>query len=419
MPARQPAGLPWPALLALSAAAFTDVLTDLLPAGLLPQMSASLHVPPARIGLLVTGFAVAASLAAIPVTAALRGLPRRGLLIGLLAGFAAGNAVTASSSLYLLTFAARLLAGLMGGTLWSMLAGYAVRIVPAAQRGRATAVVLAGLTVALCLGLPAGTALAGALGWRSSFAALAALAGLLMAWVRWQVPPAAGQARVRRVPVRRVLTQPGIPAVLAVTLLLVLGHQAMYTYIAPFAAQAGLGRISLVLFVFGIATIAGIWIAGQRGDRHLRPTLLGALALIASAMSVLGLDARVPALTLALVALWGVAFGAAPTLLQIALVSASGPVSADVATALQTTVYNAGIAAGALSGGLILAGLGPAGLPWATALCCGAALALVSLARRTGFPPANRAERAGGGPCRPKPGRARVRPPEQPPHRSG
>src|SRR5262249_46865048 len=137
-----PDAFPWWGLLALSAAAFTDVMTDLLPAGLLPQMSRDLGVPEARVGLLVSAFAVASALAATPVTAALRGLPRRPVLTAVLAGFALFDAVTAASPWYPLTFGARLAAGVMGGTLWSMLAGYAARMVPAGQRGRAIAVVL-------------------------------------------------------------------------------------------------------------------------------------------------------------------------------------------------------------------------------------------------------------------------------------
>src|SRR5436189_277410 len=188
-----PDTFPWWGLLALATAAFTDVVTDLLPAGLLPQMSTDLHVPEARIGLLVSAFAIASALAAIPVTALLRGLPRRPVLIGVLAGFALLNAVTAVSGWYPLTFAARLLAGVMGGALWSMLAGYAARMVPAAQRGRAIAVVLAGITVALCAGVPAGTALAAVLGWRAVFGLLAALALLLAAWTGRGVPAVGGE----------------------------------------------------------------------------------------------------------------------------------------------------------------------------------------------------------------------------------
>jgi predicted MFS family arabinose efflux permease len=356
---------------------------------LLPQMSGALHVPEARVGLLVSAFAIASALAAIPVTALLRGLPRRPVLISVLAGFALLDAVTAVSGWYPLTFAARLLAGVMGGTLWSMLAGYAARMVPARQRGRAIAVVLGGITVALCCGIPAGTALAAALGWRASFGLLAGLALLLTAWIRWQVPAFAGEPAGQRAPLRRVARQPGIRAVLAVTVLLLTGHQAMYTYVAPFAP----GRTGLVLLVFGVATVAGIWITGVVADRYLRPVLLAALGVIAVAMLVLGLAARAPAALLAASALWGAAFGGTPTLLQTALVDASGPASADVATALQTTVYNVGIAAGSLAGGLVLGGTGAAGLPWVTLAFTVAALGTVAAARRHAFPPERWQER--------------------------
>jgi predicted MFS family arabinose efflux permease len=382
--------LPLCGLLALATAAFTDVVTDLLPAGLLPQLSSSLHVSPARAGLLVTAFAVTSALAAIPVTAALRGLPRRAVLAGVLAGLAVADAVTAASPVWLLTMAARLVAGVMGGTMWSMLAGYAARMVPAQQRGRAIAIVLAGITAALCLGIPAGTALAGVAGWRASFALLAAMAALLVAWVRRAVPAFPGQARASRPPLRQVAARPGVRPVLAVTFLVLTGHQALYTYVAPFAGQAGFGRASLILLVFGIAAAAGIGIAGIIADRLLRPGLLAALAVLAAATAGLGLDAHCHAVLLGAAALWGAAFGGAPALLQTALIDASGPAGADVATSLQTTVYNVGIAAGSLTGGLILDRAGACVLPWATSVLAATAAVTVAAARRHAFPAARR-----------------------------
>jgi predicted MFS family arabinose efflux permease len=397
-----PAAFPWLGLLALATAAFTDVTTDLLPAGLLPQLGGSLHVPEARAGLLVSAFAVASAVAAIPVTAALRGLPRKAVLRSVLAGFVLLNAVTAISPWYPLTFAVRLLAGVMGGTLWSMLAGYAARMVPAAQRGRAIAVVLAGITIALSAGVPAGTALAAVLGWRAVFGLLAALALLLVAWTGRAVPAVPGEppaprrsrpgqprwrsrpGQQRRPSLRLVASGPGVPAVLAVTGLLLTGHQAMYTYVAPFAP----GRAGLVLFVFGAATVAGIWVTGMVADRYPRPALLAALALIGAAMLALAAAGRQPAVLLAAAAVWGAAFGAAPALLQTALVGAAGPARADVATALQTTVYNAGIAAGSAAGGLVLGHAGAARLPWFALAFSAAALVTVMIARRAAFPSA-------------------------------
>jgi predicted MFS family arabinose efflux permease len=179
-----------------------------------------------------------------------------------------------------------------------------------------------------------------------------------------------------------VATGPGVPAILAVTLLLLTGHQAMYTYVAPFAPH----RAGVVLLVFGLATAAGIGVTGIVADRHLRAALLIALAGIAAAMGALGLAGHQPAVLLGAAALWGAAFGGAPTLLQTALVDAAGPARADVATALQTTVYNAGIAAGSVAGGLALGRAGAAVLPWVTLACCAAALGAVAAARRHAFP---------------------------------
>ncbi|MFE4172274.1 MFS transporter [Streptomyces sp. NPDC056909] len=383
-------GLPLWGLLALFTAAFTAVMTELLPAGLLPDMSRSLGVSESRVGFLVTGYAAASFLAAIPLTAVLRGLRRRPVLMGTLAGFALCNAVTALSSDYALTFGARLMAGVMGGTLWAMLAGYAARMVPAERRGRAIAIVLAGITVALSFGIPADTALARLLGWRAAFGTVAMAAVVLVAWVAWRVPDFPGEPASERFPLWRIAAMPGIRTVLAITLLLLLGHQAMYTYMAPFTERSGLGsgRAGLVLFVFGLATVGGIWLVGVLIDRHPRPTLLGALALIAAAMLALGLFGRDPVVLLAAVAAWGVAFGGAPTLLQTALVRISGPGRADVATSMQTTVYNAGIAAGSLAGGVVLesAGTGAGALPWTTLPLIAVALATVTAARRHAFP---------------------------------
>jgi predicted MFS family arabinose efflux permease len=228
--------------------------------------------------------------------------------------------------------------------------------------------------------------LAGAVGWRAAFGVLAGLAVLLVGWVRWRVPAFPGEAPEARVPLVRVAALPGIPAVLSVTLFLLVGHQVMYTYVAPFAAHAGFGRTGLVLLAFGAATVVGIWITGVLVDGHLRAALLGALGLCAAVMLALGLVAAVPGVLLISVGFWGLAFGGAPTLIQTALVDASGPQRADVATSLQTTVYNAGIAAGSLTGGVVLEDVGAGALPWTALPLLVLALTVVTVARRSAFP---------------------------------
>ncbi|MEU6785449.1 MFS transporter [Nonomuraea angiospora] len=378
--------MPWSGLLALFSAAFTAVMTELLPAGLLPQLGAALGVPEGRAGFLVTAYAVASTLSAIPLTALLRGLPRRPVLVETLAGFALFNTVTALSSSYAVTFGARVLAGVMGGILWAMLVGYAARMVPVERRGRAIAIVSAGITVALCAGIPAGAALASAFGWRTAFLGLAVVAVALVGWVLWKVPDFPGEAATVRVPLRRVAVLPGVRTILGVTVLVLVGHQAMYTYLAPFVAFAGLGRTSVVLLVFGVGTVAGIWVTGVVIDRFPRVMLVVVLAVVAGAMAVLAVAGGPGWAPLGAVALWGAAFGGVPTLLQSALVDASGAGNADAATSMQTTVYNAGIAVGSLAGGLVLEGAGAGALPWTSLPLVAVAMAVVVAARRRAFP---------------------------------
>lgn len=381
------ARLPVAALLGLAGSAAVTLLTELLPVGVLPQMSSALHVSPAQIGLLASGYAAAATVAAVPLTALTRSLGRRPLLTGLLAGLALANVTTAVSASYPLTLAVRILAGLANGVLWSMLASYAAGIVTARHRGRAVAITLAGITVTLCAGIPAATALAGWIGWRPTFAVIAGGAAAMAGYVAATVPPLAGGAAGGRGRLGIVLRRPGIRAVLATTGLLLAGHQAMYTYIAPLARALGLGRTSLVLLTFGGCAVAGIILAGAEIDRHPRRIMLGAVALIAGAALVLALGARH---TVALIAAgaWGLGFGAAPTAIQTALIRAAGPGNGELATALQTTTYNAAIAAGSLFGGIALGRGGVAALPWTALPLAAATLVLVVTARRHAFPAA-------------------------------
>ena len=382
LPAYQPATerLPLSALLALACAGFITILTEALPAGLLPQMSRDLGVSEALLGQLVTLYALGSLLAAIPLVIATRGWRRRPLLMMAIGGFALVNSVTALSTDYWLTLTARFCAGVFAGLLWSLLAGYAMRMVAEPLQGRAIAVAMLGAPLALSLGVPAGTLLGATLGWRLSFALMSGLTLLLLVWVRWQVPDFAGQAAHQRLALRRVLSLPGLRPVLLVTLLYVVAHNILYTYIAPFLVPADLlGQIDRVLLVFGLAALLSIWLAGLLIDRWLRPLLLLSCALFILAALALAFGGDRPQVVYAAVAVWGLAFGGLPALLQTALAKAAGE-SADAAQAMLVTVWNLGIAGGGLLGAMLLAGLGVGAFPWVIA---GLLAVTLLIARRT------------------------------------
>ena len=378
--------LPLASLLALAMAAFITILTEALPAGLLPQMAQSLAVSEAWVGQTVTIYAIGSLMAAIPLTAATQGLRRRPLLLAALAGFVLANTVTTLSTSFVLTMTARFLAGVSAGVLWALLAGYAARMVPEHQKGRAIAVAMVGTPLALSLGVPAGTFFGNLVGWRVCFGIMSGLALVLMLWARLKLPDFAGQAAGRALSLRQVFTLPGVRPVLVAVLAFVLAHNVLYTYIAPFLSAAGMAqRTDAVLLVFGVASLLGIWIVGVLIDRRLRAMTLGSIGVFAMAALALGVARDVPGVVYVAVAAWGVAFGGSATLFQTALANVAGS-AADVAQSMLVTAWNLAIAGGALVGGVLLERLGAGAFAPALVALLVVALGVVWAARRHGFP---------------------------------
>ena len=387
--------LPVSGLLALAMTGFICIVTETLPAGLLPQISAGLGISAALAGQMVTAYALGSLLAAIPLTIATRGWRRRNVLLLTIIGFLVFNTVTALSSHYWLTLAARFFAGMAAGLAWSLLAGYARRMVAPHQQGRALALAMVGAPVALSLGVPLGTLLGSLVGWRAAFWIISALTLVLIGWVLAKVPDYPGQRAHERLPLRRVFTTPGVRPVLAVVIAWMLAHNILYTYIAPFVAPAGLtGRIDLVLLVFGAAAMAGIWITGKLVERHLRATVLASLATFAATALVLGVASHFPAVIYVGMAVWGLSFGGAATLLQTALADTAGS-GADVALSMNVVAWNGAIAAAGVVGGALLETWGTGAFPWAMVALLMLAFAVAWSARKHGFQPGRR---SGGAP---------------------
>ncbi len=373
----EPDVLPLGGLLALACAGFITILTEAMPAGLLPQMGAGLGVSPALVGQLVTLYALGSLLAAIPLTLLTRGWRRRPLLLVAIAGFALVNSVTAVSSHYGLTLVARFFAGVFAGLLWALLAGYASRMVAPHLQGRAIAIAMLGAPLALTLGVPAGTLLGTLVGWRLSFAIMTGLTLALLLWARWQLPDFAGQAAQQRLGLRQVMRLRGIRPVLWVTFTYVLAHNILYTYIAPLLEPAGIqADIDRVLLVFGLTALLSIWLVGLLIDRWLRPLVLFSCMLFGLSALALAFWIDSSAIIYTAVAAWGLAFGGLPALLQTALAKSAGE-SADAAQSMLVTVWNLGIAGGGLAGGLLLQSWGVLAFPWAVV-----ALMLLALCKR-------------------------------------
>jgi predicted MFS family arabinose efflux permease len=382
--------LPVAALLALAMTGFICIATETLPAGLLPQMAEGLGVSQSLAGQSVAAYAIGSLVAAIPLTILTQTWSRRNVLLLTVFGFLAFNSLTAISENYWLTLAARFLAGAAAGLAWSLLAGYARRMVEPHQQGRAMALAMVGTPIALSIGVPLGTWLGTAIGWRMAFGVMSALTLLLIVWIIAAVPNYPGQKGDSKVSLGRVAAMPGVRAVLSVVLFWMLAHNILYTYIAPFASRAGLSeRVDLVLLAFGIAALVGIWITGRVIDHALRASVLvalGAFSLIGLILTLFGTN---PVILLIATAVWGITFGGAATQLQTALADTAGE-GADIALSMNVVVWNSAIAGGSILGGVLLDKGGAATFPPAVFVLAIVAFGIALSARNTGFPTGRR-----------------------------
>jgi len=228
--------------------------------------------------------------------------------------------------------------------------------------------------------------------WQLVFVTMSLLTVGLIGWVFWKVPDFPGQSADKRVTVAKAFLTPGIRPVLLVVLAWMLAHNTLYTYIAPFLAPAGLGgRVDLVLLVFGAAALSGIWRTGLLVDRWLRASVLTSLSVFALVSVALIVGGHLPIVVLLAVAVWGLTFGGAATLLQTASADDASD-GVDISQAIVTTAWNSAIAAAAAS----LAAF--SSQPWALALfpgsCwppCSSPLAAAWQAKTRGFPSGPRA----------------------------
>lgn len=382
--------LPIGALLALAMTGFICIVTETLPAGLLPLISDGLGISTSMAGQMVTAYALGSVLAVIPMTIATRGWRRRNVLLLTIVGFLLFNSITAWSTHYGVTLVARFFAGVAEGLAWSLLAGYARRMVAPHQQGKALALAMVGTPIALSLGVPLGTWLGGLVGWRTTFGLMSALTLGLIVWVLVKVPDYPPQPAHQRLSLGKVLTTPGVRSVLAVVISWMLAHNILYTYIAPFLAPAGLAsRVDLVLLVFGVAALAGIWLTARLVEALLRKTVLVSLGTFAVICVVFGLLGSQPEMIYLGVAAWGLSFGGAATLLQTALADAAGD-GADVALSLNVVAWNSAIAGSGVVGGVLLDRWGVGSFPWAMLVLVIAALLIAWSAHAHGFKPGRR-----------------------------
>ncbi|HEY8589881.1 MAG TPA: MFS transporter [Naasia sp.] len=385
-----PGRFPALGLSVLAGAIFVSVTGEFLPTGLLPDMAADLDVSLSRTGILVTVFAATVVIATTPLTVLTRHVSRKALVILVLLVNAAATVLAALAPSYEFLLGARILAGLAHGLFWACVGSYATNLVPREQLTRAIAITGAGGSAAFVLGVPVGTLVGHAVGWRLAFVAIAVTMVILAALVVRFLPAVEHRVPVRTgeipLPLHKDRSLPTVLLVCSVIAVVLTGQNVIYTYIAPFIAEAGFGEAGVgpILFLYGGAGAVGLFLAGSLGSRRPRATLLGSMAVVVLSIVLLGALPASPVPTVALVLAWGTFFGVIPPLLQTRNLGAATPRMRDLASATMTTAFNAGIGGGALLGGVLLDSWGLRALPWAAAaiIAAGALILLPGLIER-------------------------------------
>ncbi|MEU4233894.1 MFS transporter [Nonomuraea sp. NPDC026600] len=389
----------WLAVFSVAVGTFTIVTSEMLPVGLLTSIAATLGVSDGTAGLMMSAPGLVAAVSAPVVAITTRRLDRRGTLLGLMALLAVANLAGAFAPNYPVMMAARVLTGVSIGGFWAFAAGLGPRLVPEGSVGRATSIILAGVSVASVLGVPVATFISSFAGWRTAFIAMGVLALALLALLATTLPPLPGEPRAhpskpvpRQASARasegrltwlssrppttassssRPVRSGPLKVVLVLTVLIVSGHFAAYTYVRPFLEQvshAGPALVSTALLLYGAAGVAGNFAAGAWAARNPKPVLVTLAVLMAFSVAALPLIG----LPLIVLMVWGLGYGGVGVTLQLWIMRSGG---GEMGTALFVGAFNVSIALGSFAGGRIVDSVSISAVMWV-----GAALAVVSAA---------------------------------------
>ncbi|RWQ38814.1 MAG: MFS transporter [Mesorhizobium sp.] len=366
-------------ILALAIASFCIGTTEFVIMGLLPEVAADLGVSIPSAGLLVTGYALGVVFGAPVIAVATAHMPRKPVLIGLAMLFVVGNLLCAIAPNYWLLMAARVFTAFGHGAFFGIGSVVAASLVPRNKRASAIALMFAGLTLSNILGVPGGTALGEAYGWRATFLAVVGIGLISVAAIAWLVPAGitqpSGGGLLGEV---RVLGKLQVWLAMLISALASASLFAVFTYIKPYLTDvSGLSTatVTWVLLLFGGGMTIGNIIGGRLADWKLMPTVIGTLLMLALLLVGFAEFGAIAAVAIFIVFLWGLLVFVIVPPLQIRVVEAASE-APNLAATLNQGAFNIGNAAGAWVGGVALS----LGVSYANLPLVGASLALMAVA---------------------------------------
>lgn len=364
------------ALATLAFGAFVVGTAELVVVGILDLVATDTHVSISTAGQLVSVYALGIAVGAPVLTALTTRFGRRLVLNIALVAFLVGNVLVVVATSFDMLLAARVLTGSIHGLFAGVAVVIAAGLVAPEHEAQAISMVVGGITVSTVLGVPAGTLIGQALGWRAAFMAIIILGVIALVATLKFVPPVANRGSGGLGAQASAVLAPRVLAVLALGLVLFGAQFTAFTYLTPFLGSVtGVSGwlVSVFLLVFGVAATAGNLVGGRAADHNAAATLLVANIVLIAALGAVWLVGASPVLVIIALAAWGLAgFALAPALL-LRIITLAG-VGGDLAATLGVSAFNAGIAVGSLIGGLVLAGHGAGATVLVAAILCTVAL---------------------------------------------
>lgn len=364
-------------VLALTMCAFCIGTAEFVVMGLLPEVARDLGVSIPLAGQLVTGYAMGVVVGAPILALATSGLPRKRVLLLMIAIFILGNLLSALAPNYALLLIARIVAAFAHGTMFGVGAVVAADLVPPNRRASAIGLMFTGLTLANILGVPLGTLVGQALGWRATFWAITALGVVALLPVALLIPEMKARASAGLAHEFAVLRRTGVLLALATTVFASASMFTFFTYIVPILREVtgfGPSSITWILFLIGLGLTAGITSGGRFADRGLLRTLIVIFAALTVLLAIMPLAVEHRAATLVVVFLWAIASFAAVPALQTRVVDEAKE-APNLASSLNIAAFNLGNAAGAFLGGIVIdQGFSLRAVPFAAAIVAFVAL---------------------------------------------
>lgn len=345
---------PWLIMMLMSSVTFVGILSELMPSGVLPLMMDDLNISEVQAGNLVGYYAIASAIFAIPLIAMTMQVNRKYLLLILLSGFAVSNIVAGLVHDYSIVIALRVIGGICAGVMWPMIAAYGMRLTDKQHHGKAIAVIMAGNTLGISIGMPIMTSIGYDYGWRAEFIGLGGFILLIGLISLIALPSTPGEKLTKSSSPFALLKIPAVLIVLLLTLLGVVAHYGVYVYITSLVDEINLaGGIESALFIFGVGSLISVLLAIKLTDKYLRELTIAMFALLIVSMVVILMLGKTFGMAHVAFFMWGLSFGPLVTLLQAA-VSRQVSKAKDVATSVQSSVFNLSIMIASSAAGILL-----------------------------------------------------------------